>query len=96
MARSIVRRRLGTVLFGEAFLLRLIRTKLLTCLYSVDSDSPSSYQFVVQATNINDCPAAGCIRPVGLAWDAASARLYVSSDASGEVSFRNICMMSFY
>lgn len=41
------------------------------------------YEFVIQASDLNSCPSA-CIRPVGLDFDSFG-RLFVSSDATGEV-----------
>ncbi|KDR70731.1 hypothetical protein GALMADRAFT_230016 [Galerina marginata CBS 339.88] len=42
------------------------------------------YTFLIQATNLSTCPGT-CIRPVGLAFGEHDARLYVSSDSSGEL-----------
>ena len=45
--------------------------------------SAAGYAFLAQAADLDACPGT-CIRPVGLAF-ADDGRLFVSSDASGEL-----------
>ncbi|TFK61256.1 soluble quino protein glucose dehydrogenase [Pluteus cervinus] len=54
---------------------------------TANADTQTGYSFLVQATNLTACPGQ-CIRPVGLQFDTEG-RLFVSSDATGEVCRRS-------
>ncbi|KAH6842914.1 hypothetical protein B0I37DRAFT_206524 [Chaetomium sp. MPI-CAGE-AT-0009] len=50
------------------------------------ADSANSIGDVLSAPDVSRCSERGaCFRPVGLAFDAAAQRLFVSSDATGEI-----------
>ncbi|KZV93096.1 soluble quino protein glucose dehydrogenase [Exidia glandulosa HHB12029] len=46
--------------------------------------SKSGYTDIMYAPDLTKCPDA-CFRPTGLVWNKAGTRLYVSSDATGEI-----------
>ncbi|KAL2187357.1 soluble quino protein glucose dehydrogenase [Thermothelomyces heterothallicus CBS 203.75] len=50
------------------------------------SDSRAAARDILTAPDVTQCSRRGaCFRPVGLAFDAAAQRLFVSSDATGEI-----------
>ncbi|KAK4127301.1 soluble quino protein glucose dehydrogenase [Parathielavia appendiculata] len=50
------------------------------------SDSLTAVKDVITAPDVSACSGqGGCFRPVGLAFDATGERLFVSSDATGEI-----------
>jgi hypothetical protein len=51
-----------------------------------DADSVDPVRDILTAPDVSRCAEPGaCFRPVGLAFDAAAQRLFVSSDATGEI-----------
>jgi len=61
----------------------VVRVPFSNGLPTAPANSNSGYQFILQAPDLNRCTTA-CVRPVGLAFDPRG-RLFVSSDATGEV-----------